>query len=137
MLISHFNFERMKKMKKFAQTLLAGIIISSGLLFGTSDAFAMGSKGSISFSTDANVYGRGATSIDVSGNMPFSDGGVVELYGKDNGFYRRIDVNDGGRFNVKFYTYDIPAGLYDVKVASDWGRDHRQGELTNYIRVNK
>ena len=55
----------------------------------------MGSKGSISFSTDANVYGRGATSIDVSGNMPFSDGGVVELYGKDNGFYRRIDVNDG------------------------------------------
>ncbi|MGQ0518251.1 hypothetical protein ACT453_52780, partial [Bacillus sp. D-CC] len=78
---------------------------------------------------------REATSIDVSGNMPFSDGGVVELYGKDNGFYRRIDVNDGGRFTVHFYTHDIPAGLYDVKVASDWGRDHRQGELTNYIRV--
>ncbi|MEK4646322.1 MULTISPECIES: hypothetical protein [Bacillus] len=123
-------------MKKFVQTLLAGIIISSGLLFGTSDAFAMGSKGSINFTTDSNTYGKNATSIDVTGVMPYS-GGVVELYGKDNGVYKRIDVKNSGRFNVSFYTYDLPSGLYDVKAAADWGSDHPRGELTSYIRVSR
>ncbi|QWG64979.1 hypothetical protein [Bacillus mycoides] len=123
-------------MKKFVQTLLAGIIISSGILFGTSDAFAMGSKGSINFTTDSNDYRKNATSIDVTGIMPYS-GGVVELYGKDNGEYRRIDVKDSGRFNVSFSTSGLQSGLYDVKAAADWGSDHPRGELTNYIRVTR
>ncbi|MGQ0437417.1 hypothetical protein ACT4UT_03145, partial [Bacillus sp. B-TM1] len=60
-------------MKKIAKTLLAGIALSSGLLFGTSDAFAMESKSDngIVFHTDANTYGWGATSIDVEGDVPY------------------------------------------------------------------
>ncbi|WP_459499449.1 hypothetical protein [Bacillus sp. C1] len=122
-------------MKKLGKTILSGIILSSGLLFGTSDAFAMGSKGQINFRTDANVYSKSATSIDVTGYVPYPNS-VVELYGKDNGEYERIELYRAGNFSVHFNTRGLKSGLYDVKVASDTGGVHLTGELTNYLRVN-
>lgn len=127
-------------MKKLGQTMLAGIILSSGLLFGTSDAFAMGSKGSISFSTDANNYSRSATSIDVSGQAP-PGGCVLELVRKGGSVVKRIDVDagiNGKWFNVSFSLSGVPAGQYDVVANGDWGSSrHYHGELTNYLNVSR
>ncbi|KAB2460768.1 hypothetical protein F8160_00070 [Bacillus sp. CH126_4D] len=129
-------------MKKLWKTLLAAFVLSSGLLFGTSDAFAMGSKGhsNLTLSTDANNYGRGATSIDVSvsttaGNI------VVELYkkGNNNPVARRdayFGVN-GGRTTVKFYTSGLTSGQYDVVATGSWGDRTYRRELTSYINVTR
>lgn len=122
-------------MKKLGMTMLSGIILSIGLLFGTSDAFAMGSKGDVSFRTNADVYSKSDKSIVVSGKVPHTRS-VVELIGKDNGVYKRIDLTEAGSFQVSFSINDLKPGLYDVKVASEWGREYKNGELTNYIKVN-
>ncbi|KEK21659.1 hypothetical protein [Bacillus gaemokensis] len=127
-------------MKKLGKTILSGIILSSGLLFGTSDAFAMGSKGSgnMGFSTDANVYSRNATSIDVSGWT--SAGNVaIELVTQGGNVVAREDRYfgvDGGSFNVSFPTRGLSTGLYDVHVNGGWGANYYHRELTSYLKVN-
>ncbi|KEK22510.1 hypothetical protein [Bacillus gaemokensis] len=127
-------------MKKFGQSVLAAGILCSGLLFGTSDAFAMGSKGSISFSTDANTYSRNATSIDVSGQAP-PGGCVLELVSKGGDVVKRIDVDagiNGKWFNESFYLNGVSAGQYDVVANGAWGSERTyHGELTAYITVNR
>lgn len=129
-------------MKKLWQTILTAVILSSGLLLGTSDAFAMGSKGhsNLTLSTDANNYGRGATSIDVTvstsaGNI------VVELYkkGNNNPVARQdafFGVN-GGRKTFYFSTRGLTSGQYDVVATGGWGDRTWRRELTNYINVTR
>ncbi|MED0957925.1 hypothetical protein, partial [Bacillus mobilis] len=107
-----------------------------------SDAFAMGSKGNsnLTLSTDANNYGRGATSIDVTvsttaGNI------VVELYkkGNNNPVARQdalFGVN-GGRKTVRFYTSGLTSGQYDVVATGGWGDRKYRRELTSYINVTR
>ena len=129
-------------MKKLWKTLLAGFVLSSGLLFGTSDAFAMGSKGhsNLTLSTDANNYGRGATSIDVT--VSTSAGNVVvELYKKgNNNPVARQDalfrINCGSK-TVYFYTSKLTSGQYDVVATGGWGDRKWRRELTNYITVTR
>ncbi|WJE55937.1 hypothetical protein QRE66_29715 (plasmid) [Bacillus cereus] len=122
-------------MKKFLQTALAGIIISGGLLFGTSDAFAYSSKGNISFQTDANSY-KGSAVIVVTGWAP-PGGAAIELVkkGSPNTAYRSIDVG-AGKFRAEFPVRGIPSGYYDVHAGLHMGGKVWHGELTNYIKVN-
>ncbi|QIW21312.1 hypothetical protein [Bacillus thuringiensis] len=120
-------------MKKLGKTLLSGIILSSGLLLGTSDAFAYGSKGNINFWTDSNTYGWGATSIDVEGDTPFSNS-LIELVRKDGTVVQRHDLG-AGHFIKRLPLSNVDPGQYDVVVTSDTGGQHRKGELTNYLRV--
>ena len=86
MLILHFNFERMKKMKKFVQILFSWCCSFKWTSFGTSDAFAYESKGvygkgnKIDFRTDSNSY-RGSATIVITGTAP-SGGAVIELVEK-------------------------------------------------------
>lgn len=126
-------------MKKFGQILLAALILTGGLLFGTSDAFAMGSKGSdtLKLSTNADVYSNNAT-IYVSG---WTKGGDVsiELIEKGGKVVDRRDVYldiNGGNFNVSFPTKGLK-GLYDVRVNGGWGSNYYQRVLTNYLKVNQ
>ncbi len=140
MLILNFNFERMKKMKKFVQILLAGVVLSSGLLFGTSDAFAYESKGvygkgnKIDFRTDSNSY-RGSATIVITGTAP-SGGAVIELVEKGTGkVVRRQDVSSG-YFKVQWPARGIPSGFYDVHAGSQFAGQAWHGELTSYIKVN-
>ncbi|EJQ90047.1 hypothetical protein [Bacillus cereus] len=120
-------------MKKSGKTLLSGIILSSGLLFGTSDAFAYGSKGSINFWTDSNTYGWGATSIDVEGDTPYRSS-LIELVRKDGTVVQRHDIG-AGHFTKKLLLGNVDPGLYDVVVTSVTGGQQQKGELTNYLRV--
>ncbi|MGH0427592.1 hypothetical protein [Bacillus pretiosus] len=127
-------------MKKFVQILLAGIVLSGGLLFGTSDAFAYESKGvygkgnRIDFRTDSNSY-RGSATIVVTGTAP-SGGAAIELVEKGTGkVVRRKDVSSG-YFKVQWPVRDIPSGLYDVQAGVQFGGKAWYGELTNYIKVN-
>ncbi|MFD5264531.1 hypothetical protein [Bacillus wiedmannii] len=126
-------------MKKFAQTLLAGIVLSGGLLFGTSDAFAYESKGvygsyKIDFRTDSNSY-RGSATIVITGTAP-SGGAAVELVQKGTGkVFKRQDVGSG-RFRVEWPVRGIPSGLYDVHAGLQFAGQSWHGELTNYIQVN-
>lgn len=127
-------------MKKLGKTLLTTCILTSGILFGASDAFAIGSKGNsnMGFSTDANVYSKRATSIDVSGWT--SAGNVaIELVKKGGKVVDRRDVyfgRTGGRFNVSFPTRNLETGLYDIHVSGGWGAHYYHRELTNYLKVN-
>ncbi|HDR7851128.1 TPA: hypothetical protein QCY30_005979 [Bacillus toyonensis] len=121
-------------MKKFGQTLLAGIVLSGGLLFGTSDAFAYSSKGNVDFHTDSNSY-RGSAVIVVKGWAP-SGGASVELVPKgSNRAIRDQDVG-AGSFTVSWPARGIPSGLYDVHVGSQYAGTYYHGELTNYIQIN-
>ncbi|TXR62110.1 hypothetical protein DM800_21585 [Bacillus sp. AY18-3] len=129
-------------MKKLWQTILTAVILSSGLLFGTSDAFAMGSKGNsnLTLSTDYNSYGRGATSIDVTVSTTARNV-VVELYKKgNNNPVAREDALfgiNGGRKTVKFLTRGLTSGQYDVVATGGWGDRKYRRELTNYITVTR
>ncbi|QWG92792.1 hypothetical protein [Bacillus mycoides] len=126
-------------MKKFVQTLLAGVVISGGLLFGTSDAFAYESKGvsgsiKVDFRTDSNSY-RGSAIIVITGSAP-PGGASVELVPKgSNRAIRDQDVKSG-RFSVSWAARDIPSGLYDVHVGGTYAGNYYHGELTNYIQIN-
>ena len=126
-------------MKKFGQILLAALILTSGFLFGTSDAFAMDSKGSskLKLSTNADVYSNNAT-IYVSGWT--SAGNVsIELLTKDGSVVDRRDVSfdiEGGNFNVSFPTKGLK-GLYDVRVNGAWGSQDWHRVLTHYLKVNQ
>lgn len=122
-------------MKKLGKTLLTGIILSSGLLFGTADAFAMESKSDngIYFNTDSNTYGWGATSIDVEGDTPYRNS-LIELVRKDGTVVQRHDIG-AGHFNKSLPLGNVSPGLYDVVVSSDTGGYHRTGELKGYLRV--
>ncbi|MCU5003485.1 hypothetical protein [Bacillus tropicus] len=123
-------------MKKLGKTLLTGIVLSSGLLFGTSDAFAMDSKSatdSIHFSTDSNSYGWGATSIDVDGYVPYRNS-LIELVRKDGTVVQRHDIG-AGHFFKQLPLDGVSPGLYDVVVTSDTGGWHGKGELKGYLRV--
>ncbi len=122
-------------MKNIAKTLLAGIALSSGLLFGTSDAFAMESKSvnGIVFHTDANTYGWGATSIDVEGDVPYRNS-LIELVRKDGTVVQRHDIG-AGHFYKQLPLAGVTPGYYDVVVSSDTGGYHKTGELKGYLRV--
>ncbi|MEC3471063.1 hypothetical protein [Bacillus tropicus] len=120
-------------MKKFAKTLLTGLVLSSGLLFGTSDAFAYSSKGTVSFHTDYNSYGKGASSIVVTGYVPYRSS-LVELVRKDGTVIQRHEIG-AGDFQISLPLGNVSSGLYDVRVTSDTGGVHKQGVLTNYLRV--
>lgn len=126
-------------MKKFGQILLAALILTSGCIFGASDAFAMGSKGSakLKLSTDADVYSNNAT-IYVSGWT--SAGNVsIELLAKDGTLIDSKDASfgiEGGNFNVSFPTKGLK-GLYDVRVNGGWGSNYYYRVLTNYLKVNQ
>ncbi|PFM53500.1 hypothetical protein COJ48_30750 [Bacillus cereus] len=121
-------------MKKFVQTLLAGVIISGGILFGTSDAFAYSSKGNVDFHTDSNSY-RGSAVIVISGWAP-PGGASVELVPKgSNRAIRDQDVGSGS-FSVTWPVRGIASGLYDVHVGGTYAGTYYHGELTNYIRIN-
>ncbi|HDR7430621.1 hypothetical protein HAU06_07175 [Bacillus toyonensis] len=120
-------------MKKLGKTLLTGIVLSSGLLFSTSDAFAYSSKGSIDFHTDYNSYGKGASSINVVGDVPYSNS-LVELVRKGGTVVQRHDIG-AGHFDISLPLGGVTPGLYDVRVTSDTGGVHKQGVLTNYLRV--
>lgn len=129
-------------MKKLGKTILSAAILSSGILLGTSDAFAMGSKGSgnLTLSTDANNYGRAATSIDVT--VSTTAGNIaVELYkkGNNNPVARRdayFGIN-GGSTTVHFPTSGLTSGQYDVVASGGWGANYWHRELTNYINVTR
>ncbi|MDT3497657.1 hypothetical protein NLU03_25845 [Bacillus toyonensis] len=126
-------------MKKLVQTLLAGVVLSAGLVFGTSDAFAYESKGvygsyKIDFRTDSNSY-RGSSTIVVTGWAP-PGGASVELIPKgSNNPIRYKDVGEGS-FKVEWPVRGIASGLYDVHAGSQYGGNAWHGELTNYIQVN-
>ncbi|MGN4672007.1 hypothetical protein ACTFST_14485 [Bacillus cereus group sp. MYBK106-1] len=129
-------------MKKLGKTILSAAILSSGILLGTSDAFAMGSKGhsNLTLSTDANNYGRGATSIDVT--VSTTAGNIaVELYKKgNNNPVARQDVEfgiNGGRKTFHFYTSGLTSGQYDVVASGGWGSSNWHRELTSYINVSR
>ncbi|MGK0535891.1 hypothetical protein [Bacillus sp. 'calajunan'] len=128
-------------MKKFGQLLLAALILTNGFLFGTSDAFAMGSKGhdKLKLSTNADVYSNNAP-IVVSG---WTAGGAVsiELIAKDSGkVVGRKDVYyenmKNGNFTVSFPTKGLK-GLYDVRLNGGWGKEDYHRVLTNYLKVNQ
>ncbi|TXR64167.1 hypothetical protein DM800_15880 [Bacillus sp. AY18-3] len=129
-------------MKKLGKTILTAAILSSGVLFGTSDAFAMGSKGhsNLTLSTDANNYTRAATSIDVK--VSTSAGNIaVELYkkGNNNPVARRdayFGIN-GGSTTVYFPTSGLTSGQYDVVASGGWGSSYWHRELTSYINVSR
>ncbi|HDR7385620.1 MULTISPECIES: hypothetical protein [Bacillus] len=127
-------------MKKFGQLLLTALILTSGLLFSTSDAFAMGSKGDakLKLSTNADVYSNN-TPIVVSG---WTSGGAVsiELIAKDGKVVGRKDVDyenmKNGNFTVSFPTKGLK-GLYDVRLNGAWGKEDYHRVLTNYLKVNQ
>ncbi|AGF27990.1 hypothetical protein WYY_12715 [Bacillus velezensis M27] len=127
-------------MKKIVMTLFTVALLTFGIFSNSSEALAMTSKGAIKFQTDANTYSKHATSIVVTGTMSNHElnwGVTVFLENKKGKLVKVIDVNGHNirSFKVSFLTKNIPAGKYDVQVASTWGTRTYIGELKHYITV--
>lgn len=126
----------MKKLVMTLFTALLGVIIFAG----GSEAFAMDSKGTIKFKTDANTYTKRATSIVVTGTLARDlDNGfsVIILNNKGKVIARKDILHSIGsrNFRVSFSTKNLPAGKYDVQVGQEWGGRYWSGELKHYITV--
>ncbi|MCY7843879.1 hypothetical protein MOB49_08630 [Bacillus haynesii] len=129
-------------MKKIVMTLFTTTLLMFVFFAGSSEAFAMTSKGAINFQTDANTYSKRATSIVVTGTMPkkyskLNNGVTVFLVNKKGETVKSIASDRGNirSFRVSFSTRNIPAGKYDVHVATTWGTRTLVGELKHYITV--
>ncbi|PAD65827.1 hypothetical protein CHH79_02290 [Bacillus siamensis] len=127
-------------MKKIVMTLFTAALLTFGIFSNSSEALAMTSKGAIKFQTDANTYSKHATSIVVTGTMSNHElnwGVTVFLENKKGKLIKVIDVDRHNirSFKVSFLTKNIPAGKYDVQVASTWGTQTYIGELKHYITV--
>ncbi|ASB91245.1 hypothetical protein OZL92_15635 [Bacillus sonorensis] len=128
-------------MKKIVMMLFTAVLLAVACFAGSSEAFAMTSKGAIQFKTDANTYSKHATSIVVTGTLArdLDNGYTVFLYKKGKTApVKMIDVDHsiGTRsFRAVFSTKNIPAGKYDVIVAQSWAWKNWHGELKHYITV--
>ncbi|MGG3437235.1 hypothetical protein ABER96_09985 [Bacillus subtilis] len=129
-------------MKKIVMTLFIAALLTLGIFSNSSEALAMTSKGAIKFQTDANTYSKHATSIVVTGTMSgrhaeLNNGVAVSLINKKGKLVKFIDVDRRNirSFRVSFSTKNIPAGKYDVQVATTWGHQTFIGELKHYITV--
>ncbi|MCY8989383.1 hypothetical protein [Bacillus atrophaeus] len=129
-------------MKKIVMTLFTAALLTFGIFSNSSEALAMTSKGAIKFQTDANTYSKHATSIVVTGTMPkryseLNNGVTVSLLNKKGKLVKFIDVDRRNirSFRVSFSTKNIPAGKYDVLVATTWGHQTSSGVLKHYITV--
>ncbi|WP_277714646.1 hypothetical protein [Bacillus atrophaeus] len=129
-------------MKKIVMTLFTAALLTFGIFSNSSEALAMTSKGAIKFQTDANTYSKHATSIVVTGTMPkrlseLNNGVTVSLINKKGKLVKFIDVDRRNirSFRVSFSTKNIPAGKYDVLVATTWGHQTFSGVLKHYITV--
>ncbi len=134
------NGERKFKLKKIVMTLFTVALLTFGIFSNSSEALAMTSKGAIKFQTDANTYSKHATSIVVTGTMSnheLNEGVVVDLLNKkgDSVKYIVVDGRNIRSFKVSFLTKNIPAGKYDVMVATTWGNQTHRGVLKHYITV--
>lgn len=134
------NEERKFKLKKIVMTLFTVALLTFGVFSNSSEAFAMTSKGAIKFQTDANTYSKHATSIVVTGTMSnheLNEGVVVDLLNKkgDSVKYTIVNGRNIRSFKVSFSTKNIPAGKYDVMVATTWGNQTHRGVLKHYITV--
>ncbi|MCY7789452.1 hypothetical protein [Bacillus haynesii] len=129
-------------MKKIVTTLFTATFLAFLFFAGSSEAFAMTSKGMIKFQTDANTYSKRATSIVVTGTMPqpkfqLNNGCIVALINKKGKMVKYIDVDKPNirSFRVSFSTKNIPAGKYDVTVTTTWGNQTHRSVLKHYITV--
>ncbi|WP_246369214.1 hypothetical protein [Listeria rustica] len=127
--------------KKFLPFLLiVGLVFAGVLGVSSTEAFAMGSKGSsnLKFQTDANNYSKNATSIVVTGVSPTSNGVLVMLYKKGNNTpIKQIETFKYGNYKVSFSLKGLSAGKYDVHVDTYWGPQRYHSELTNYLNVQR
>ncbi|MED1129971.1 hypothetical protein QNH18_19850 [Bacillus paralicheniformis] len=125
-------------MKRIVMTLFTTTLLVFVFFTGSSDAFAMTSKGAIKFQTDANTYSKRATSIVVTGTLDrLNNGAGVYLVNKAGKTvkYASVDCCNKRSFRVSFSTKSIPAGKYDVIVTTNWGTRNYIGELKHYITV--
>ncbi|AGN38219.1 hypothetical protein OIO07_02350 [Bacillus paralicheniformis] len=125
-------------MKKNVMTLFTTTLLVFVFFAGSSEAFAMTSKGAINFQTDANTYSKRATSIVVTGTLDrLNNGAGVFLVNKAGKTvkYTFTGCCNKRSFRVSFSTKNIPAGKYDVIVSTDWGTRNYIGELKHYITV--
>ncbi|MEB6547498.1 hypothetical protein MXL46_00065 [Heyndrickxia sporothermodurans] len=133
------NLKRKIKTKKLSTFLGIGLVFTLLFSFST-NAFAMGYKGDpqVAFHTDADVYSKSATTIDVIGKSPNSEGVTIELLKKgDSKFYKRIDLDVVGNYKASFSLKGLTSGKYDVHVLGGWGSTYWKAELTHYLTVNR
>ncbi|MBC1209315.1 hypothetical protein HB815_00105 [Listeria booriae] len=118
--------------------LIVTFILVGVFSLSSTEAFAMGSKGSsnLKFQTDANNYSKNATSIVVTGFSPNSNGVLVMLYKKGNNTpIKQIETFNYGNYKVSFLLKGLSAGKYDIHVDTYWGPQRYHSELTNYLNV--
>ncbi|MCY8076687.1 hypothetical protein [Bacillus haynesii] len=125
-------------MKILKKAVLIAAVFLLAAFAGSTEAFAMPSKGAVKFRTDANTYMKSATSIVVTGKSPVTGTMIaVRLINKKGTvlIYRDVHLTRGKpHFRVSFPTKKLKPGKYDVWVDAVKGKKWH-GELKRYIVI--